>query len=124
MDAEGEVWRVYLPEWLIMYTSDAEGNDGYQECWNLIKNRYERSLPKPAENYFRIVQADSHHKRRAHTTPDYKGHYCVQLLLPNLRAEARDRTGADLIATELGPEAEVVARDSIGDKALQRRLQL
>jgi hypothetical protein len=106
-------WRAYLTEWLIVWTSDASGPEGADECWDYFERKYKGRV---REDDRRVVPAI------AGVAPG--GHpYCVQLRLPGLRGEYKDYSDAVALASELldgheGALCVVVQRGSSEEKAL------
>lgn len=111
-------WRVYLSEWLTVYISDADGPEGVDECWDYFASRYRGRV---AVEDLRVMA----------TSPDRPGSgaypYCLQLWLPNLKGEFKDRDLADKLADEIaevppyggaGLMLAVVQRGSDEEKAL------
>jgi hypothetical protein len=105
-------WRAYLPEWLIVYTSDAGGPEGLDECWGCFARKYQGRVR--AEDY-QVMPAIT---GRAGSD----GPYCLQLRLPNLHGEFKDYSGAVALASELvdgrGGTAHVVQRGSAEERVL------
>lgn len=79
-------WRVWEQHWLIVYTSEAEGDDGIQECQHYFQDKYEGNV---RDSEWRVVPADA---------------YCdatLQLKLPTVVGEYRDREQAEELRDEL-----------------------
>ena len=101
------VWRVYLPEWSIVYTSKARGHAGGRECRDVFAERYGG----------RVREGDWLEAPVSSQDPD-SWEWTLQLRLPNRRGEFRDYADAAALAGELGGEARIVARFSDEEKQL------
>jgi len=99
-----ELWLVYLPEWLIAYTSRAAAQPGWEECLAWFQRHYgNRIYPDD----WRIKPSGSEQDPTLH-----KGRWMLQLRLNNLRGEFVGKSLADELASELGTGAEVVVKFS------------
>lgn len=95
-------WRVYLAEWLVVHSCEGDS----PECWDHF-----------AEKYAGRVRDED---RRVRVTDTGQR---LELRLPNLKGEFKDKAEADRLATELfespsGCVPEVVPRGSEQEKAL------
>lgn len=70
-------WRVYLPEWLTVYTSDQMGEAGIAECQSHFAVKYEGRVHRED-----VVVTLA---RAGRPSPA-----CLKLRLPNLKAEHKD----------------------------------
>jgi hypothetical protein len=101
-------WRVYLTEWLTVYTADFMGSPGEQDCWDHFAGKYAG----------RVREKD---REVASSAPDWWP--VLRLRLPNLRGEFKDHGDALDLASELmdghkdGP-CDLVRRGSDEEKAL------
>jgi hypothetical protein len=107
-------WKVYLPEWLIVYTSDAAGGlEGGAECRQHFHGKHRGRVR--GEDW-RVVPAIAGAERERHRP------YCLQLRLPNLHGEFKDYSDAVQLASELvddrGGVAHVVQRGSPEEREL------
>jgi hypothetical protein len=103
-------WRVYLTEWLIIWTSDASGPEGMAECVEHFERKY-RGRVRAGDR--RVVPAIT---GRGGGTD---GPYCLQLKLPNLRGEYKDREDAEKKSFLLYAKyAALVQRGSAEEQAL------
>lgn len=84
-------WRVYLAEWLIVYTSDSSGPEGVDECWDHFAGKYKGRV---REDHRRVVPAITGRLGA-------EGPYCLQLHLPNLQSESRDRIDGCVIGVQV-----------------------
>lgn len=105
----GGLWRVYMWEWVAVYTSDVAGDDGYTECWDYYGSAYEGRL-----------RLDGY--RVSDPVP---GTLCVlEINRPNLCGEYKIRERAedhgDELASQFAGEhgVHVVARNSPQERAL------
>lgn len=94
MGSTEPTWRVYLREWLIVWTSDADGPEGVDECWDYFARKYKGRV---REEDRRVVDAITGRQGSA-------GPQCLQLWLPNLKGEFKDRTDADKLADALAAD--------------------
>ena len=104
-------WRVYMDEWLIVWTGDAPGPEGQAECLSHFQVKYQGRV---RERDWRVV-------------PGIRGvelaraPYCLQLRLPNLRGEYKDQDCALAQVASVscpGRNAEVVRRGSAQEREL------
>ena len=105
MSSPDATWRVYLAEWLIVWTSDADGPEGVDECWDYFERKYKGRV---REEDRRVVPAIIGRGGGA------TGPYCVQLRLPNLQGEYKDEADA----RELSVERVLMAGEAVS--AVQR----
>ncbi len=84
-------WRVYLAEWLTVYTSDATGGAGADECEGYFAAKYEGRV---RDEDWRIEDLNR--------SPLF--HVQLQLWLPNLRGEYKDRRDAEKAADALAAD--------------------
>ena len=117
MSLPDATWRVYLCEWLIVWTSDADGPEGLDQCWDHFERTYKGRVRGEDR---RVVPAIIGAEPGGHP-------YCLQLWLPNLRGEHKDRDLADCLADEIaeappyggaGLWLEVVQRGSAEEQVL------
>jgi hypothetical protein len=99
--AQPAVWRVYLPEWVAVYTSHATGEEGRIECESHYREHYHG---KVRDSDWRTVSASP-------DSPD-GWQYLLQVRLPNRKGEWSDPRDAERQADGLGPLAQVAARFS------------
>ncbi len=103
-------WRVYLHEWLAVYTSDATGRDGVAECSDVFRRKYRGRVRD--EDWRVVIPGPA-----ARDQPR-----CVQLRRPNLHGEFKDYSDAVQLASELlddrGGTAHVVQRGSDEEREL------
>jgi hypothetical protein len=100
-------WRVYVREWMIVYTSDSSGPEGADECWDHFERLYKGRVRKMD----RQVITDS-----PHVHP-----YLLKLRLPNLKGEFRDQADARVLVSDLvdaGCSSYMVQRGSEDEKVL------
>jgi hypothetical protein len=94
-------WKVYLPEWLAVFSVAGDG----PECWDHFAGKYAG----------RVRDED----RRVKVEPD---HQVLQMRLPNLQGEFKDRADALALARDLEPDSgqavRIVQRGSAEEKAL------
>lgn len=102
-----EQWMVYLPEWLIFYTSRQRGEEGRDECLGWWHEHYRGKI---REQDWRIVTPEGQ------SPANYAGKYRLQLCVPNLKGILRDKNEADDLASQLGLDAVVVARFSAEER--------
>lgn len=105
-------WRVYLAEWVAVYTSDSSGPEGADECWD----HFERNYKGRVREEHRQVVATSPVKPGAYP-------YSLELRLPNLKGEFKDEAAAWMLSGELmtldaSPKPHVVRRGSPAEQAL------
>jgi hypothetical protein len=97
-------WKVYLPEWLIVYTAGVSGTEGRDECRRHFDGRYQGRM---RSEDWRLVNTQ---------------YPQLQVRLPNLHGEFKDYSDAVALASELvddrGGTAHVVQRGSAEEKAL------
>lgn len=105
MSAE-PTWRVYLREWLTVYTSDYNGERGMAECLQHLTQKYAGRVR--VEDWQTVV-ADP-------MRPDGSARW-LKLRLPNLRGEFKDRAEAMDWCIQL-PHAQLVQRGSDEEKEL------
>lgn len=109
-----EIWRVYLPEYLIVYTSRAFGAAGVQECGRWFDENYKGKVldtHQQIESF--LIGLPEHH-------PEYANRPIrLKVRLYNLRGEYVERTDAERLVEELGPDAVIVARYSREDRKLR-----
>jgi len=110
--AREELWRAYLPEWLVAYSSTLSGDTGWEECYAFLRRNYDGKLH---HHDFRFVTPDG---QAPGADSGYSGWWVLQLRLNNLRGEFRDKDDAVKLAAELGSDAEVVAKFSREDRKL------
>ncbi len=108
MPKSDATWRVYLPEWVTFYTSDATGPEGQAECQAYFERKYKGRV---RDEDWRVVP--SIHGMELARSP-----YSVQLCLPNLRGEFKDRMDALALPSGHSPEARIVQRGSAEEQAL------
>jgi len=110
MTSPDATWRVYLAEWLIVYTSDELEVIGQRECEAVFARKYQGRL---RDGDWRIRNPGAFRP----------GRRVLQLRLPNLKGEYKDNADAVALASELmdahpdGP-CDVVHRGSAGEQAL------
>lgn len=98
-------WRVYLSEWLTVYTSDQLEVPGQEEC----KAAYARKYGG------RVRQEDVRIKPAGRLRPS---HQALQLRLPNLKGEFKDRTEAADLLQAMGSGGWLVRRGSPEEQEL------
>ena len=105
MSPPDATWRVYLAEWLIVWTSDAFGPEGAGECRAHFGRRYKGRV---REEDWRVEPA----------VPGrvVSGQQCLQLRLPNLQGEFKLR--ADVPVTGYVEGGHLVQRGSAEEKEL------
>jgi len=108
--SENATWRVYLPEWLTVYTSDASGSlDGGLDCLSWFRRSYSGRVR--LEDH-RVVPA------AAAAEMDSYRPYCLQLRLPNLKGEFKDRNQAADLLQAMGGTDGLVRCGSPQEQAL------
>lgn len=108
MPAPDATWRVYLREWLTVYTSDQLEVPGMAECKAHFAEKYEGRV-RPDDMRWR--GASGFRPQR----------YCLQLNLWNLKGEFKDEADAVLRLAEhagLEEKPRVVPRGSAEEQAL------
>jgi hypothetical protein len=108
-------WKVYLAEWLTVYTSDRVGQEaGEAECREYFTGKYAGRV-RDADWRFTVFLPDA--ESLVSDRP-----VCLQLRLPNLHGEFKDYSDAVQAASELlddrGGTAHVVQRGSAEERAL------
>lgn len=98
-----DLWRVYLQDWVIVYTSDEIGEKGVAEAQKLFSEKY-------------LGRVRSAHVAIYSHGPKYSA--VLKLYLPLLRGEFKSRDAAQDEADVLGG-AEVVQRNSAADYKLR-----
>jgi len=101
MSAE-PAWRVYLPEWLAVYTAGYMGDPGEQECRKYFARKYGGRV---RDEDWRVRPGG----------PD--GWPVLEVRLPNLRGEFKDEAEATDCWIEL-PHARMVRRGSAEEREL------
>lgn len=104
-------WRVYLAEWVTVWTSDAVGLEGQAEALQYWREKYRGRV---RDEDWRVVPAFA--GRELECPP-----YCVRLRLPNLQAEYKDAADARWSFTTHAGQDEaprVVQRGSPEEQAL------
>jgi hypothetical protein len=94
-------WRVYLKEWLIVYTSDRLEDYGQQECRDHFTKNYEGRI-WPEDVQVRAVSQPGPQPQ------------VLEFRLWNRHGEYKDRTGADELASVL--EGSVVVQRGSEDE--------
>jgi len=110
MASPSATWRVYLREWLIVYTSDAAGPEGVDECWDHFAGKYKGRV----RDQDRQVAATSSDRPGAYP-------YRLELRLPNLKGEYKDEADAVLLSAEhagIEEQPRVVRRGSPEEQEL------
>ena len=107
MPAGEAPWRVYLAEWLIVYTSDQDGKPGQEECESHFALKY---AGRVRDEHWRIIPAVTGAAGAA-------GPHCLQLMLPNLKGEYKDEDAFD-VPWLAGDPRIVVRRGSSEEQAL------
>lgn len=79
-------WRLYVREWVCVYTSTASGTEGQDECRELFEKTYRGRV---LDSEWRVVQG-------SHALFAW-----LELFLPNLAGEFRDWAAADELSDEL-----------------------
>jgi hypothetical protein len=102
--SENATWRVYLPEWLIVYSSNAFTEQGKAECLQHFADRY---AGRVREEDWRVVCSV--------TSKPGGWPYLLELRLPNLRGEFKDRQDVPVYDAE---DAYLVRRGSAEEQAL------
>ena len=110
-----EIWRVYLPEWLIVLTSRATGQAGYDEAHAWYQQHY---AGKVYAQDWRIVTQNLQRFTTEAVETNYHGRWVLQLRLNNLKFETVDKERASQVAGMLGDTAEVAAKFSRDDRKL------
>jgi hypothetical protein len=110
-----EIWRVYLPEWLIVLTSRSLGQVGWDECNTWYQEHY---AGKVQAKDWRIVTQNLQRFTTEAVESDYNGRWVLQLRLNNLRCETSDKVLAGNVRALLGETAEVVAKFSRDERKL------
>lgn len=100
-------WRVYLPEWQFVYTSDVLGEPGIDECLIFYRQRYEGRV---REEDWRTVPAVMGARG-----PQPQA---LQLRLPNLRGEFKDYDTAVEWASHLADQ--IPSGDQVAVVVVQR----
>lgn len=100
-----DLWKVYVPEWIIVASSDANGTDGLAEMEKVVAEKYhDRVRPEDA----RVVPISTRY-------PD-DWPYRLELKLPNQRGEFKRRDLAEAYAEKMGwllqPGTSIVPRNS------------
>jgi hypothetical protein len=104
-------WRVYLPEWLVVWISDALGPEGRSECLQHFQDKYQGRV---REQGWRVIPA-------VLGMEPSRSPSCVQLYVPNLQGEYKDQDYAlaQVISLAcLDRDAEMVQRGSDREQAL------
>jgi hypothetical protein len=110
-----EQWMVYLREWLIFYTSQQRAGDGWSECLDWFTRHYQGKI---RVNDWRIVTPDGLSGIPARNM--HQGKWRLQLYVPNLKGVFWREEDAAARATELGLDAQVLARFSAEERKLLR----
>jgi hypothetical protein len=110
-----EQWMVYLREWLIFYTSQQRGDDGWSECLDWFTRHYQGKI---RVSDWRIVTPGGLSGIPARDA--HQGKWRLQLYAPNLKGVFRHAEDAAARATELGLDAVVAARFSAEERKLLR----
>lgn len=98
-------WRVYLRDWVVVYTSDELEVPGRRECEAVY-----------AEKYAGRVQTEDWRIRPAGQMRP--SHQCLQLFLPNLKGEYGDRNPAADLLQAMGSGGWLVRRGSAEEQEL------
>lgn len=107
MSQSDATWRVYLNEWVTFYSSDAHGPEGEAECRAHFDRKYKGRV---REQDWRVTCS---------VTSTLGGWpYLLELRLPNLRGEFKDRMDALALPSGHSPEARIVQRGSPQEQAL------
>jgi hypothetical protein len=105
-------WRVYLAEWVTVYTSDMFVRFGDDECEAVFGQRYKGRV---RDGDWRVIPVTAGH-------PEAVVPRVLQLRLPNLRGEFKSEADAWWLAGELldatGQSPHVVQRGSAEERAL------
>ena len=104
-------WRVYMDEWMAVWTSDALGPEGRAECLRHFQGKYQGRV---REQDWRVVAAIFGMEMQRSPS-------CVQLYAPNLQGEYKDRDYALAQVDSLdclGRDAEMVQRGSDREQVL------
>lgn len=105
-------WRVYLAEWVTVWTSDAAGPEGKAEALQHFRGKYRGRV---RDEDWGVVPAFA--GRELECPP-----YCVRLRLPNLQGEFKEEATANLLARKVRDDLElspqVVQRGSEQEQAL------
>jgi hypothetical protein len=99
------LWKVYLPEWVAAYTSVQLEVDGQRECEHVYEQIYAG----------RVRDEDRRIRNPGQLRP---GRRVLELRLPNLQGEFKDRDEADELRGERGDEAVVVLAGSPEEREL------
>jgi hypothetical protein len=114
VEDRGPVWRLYAPDWISVFASTRQGDDGVAECLGYFKERFEG----------RVTDDDWQVAR-----PDQGGWLTfLQVRLPSLKGEFTDEAHVYLRAGEFdGRPYRIVRRGDTEERELQaygrRRLQ-
>lgn len=105
-----DMFKVYLPEWLTVYTSEEVGDKGRQECEVYFSSKYEG----------RVRQEDIGYEATSAYSPD-QWPWRLKLQLPNIKGEFKTRVLAEEYVRRQGwqDRARVVARNSRDEYALK-----
>jgi hypothetical protein len=96
-------WRVYLPEWLLVYASDALGSAGVAEC----EGKFERDWKgRIRDEDFQVISAASNLPA------------VMRLRVPSMQGEWKDETLARQQAEGLPGDVRVVAAFSAQEREL------
>lgn len=106
---------VYMPEWMIYYTSQARGSAGWDECLDWFTAHYRGKI---RSKDMRIVTPDGN--QQGDVRVNYAGKWRLQLYVPNLKGIRADKESAQELAAQLGQDAEIVARFSAEERKLLR----
>jgi hypothetical protein len=105
MEEEQRFWRVYKSEWVVTYTSDAEGEDGERECEQKFVEVYEG----------RVRSDDSRTVPWSLSHPEWWP-WLLELRLPTMKGEYSSRPLALEYARKI--DGEVVLEGSRADKRI------
>lgn len=101
-----DLWRVWVPEWLIVFTSTKPGDAGEVEAKEFFLAKYHERVRDEDVRYTPISQ------KRAYGTR-------LELRLPNIKAEFKHKADAEAYAASQFPGATIVARNSRDEYALR-----
>ena len=98
-------WRVYRPEWVVAYTSSQLEVDGQEECKAEFRERFRG----------RVRDEDQRIRNPDGFRP---GRRVLELRLPNLQGEYKEREDAERLLAERGDGAVVVRQGSPEEREL------
>lgn len=101
------VYRVYLPEWEVVYISQAKGSDGKAECEQAFAERWKGKVDDADMQIVPVSAVDP-----------ARWQYWIRLKLPNLKAEYSYKPDAEREARGLGNAAIVLERWSRDEEEL------